>query len=461
MNNSNNQRTVMRAETRLLIICVVLLSLASGVQSQIAGQVHLSFGEKPFEYVATWSTPLPVQFSRARYGVSDNYPANAVEVSGWQSKFVDGGELANTQYIHRVSFAASPSVNKATLYYYQVWNDTDWSTLFSFRVPAVTSASRSWYSYFLRGSSIKDASASWYPKVTIFGDFGLSNPQIFPALLQDLATRETDFMVHNGDFAYDMYDDNGTNGDNWLNYVQPVYANIPVMTSVGNHEEKYNFSHYRARFTMPMFNQSENLFFSFNAGNTHWISFSSEAYFEYGSVDLIQKQLDFIEKDLIAANKERHIRPWIFAYAHRPMYCSDSDDDDCLFNRNEWKAELENLFYKYGVDIVFEAHQHTYERLWPTMNGRVLNSSTPGEPYRNPLAPVHIVTGAAGCPEDLQKFDKGPLGDWSAVRIADYGYGKLTILNDTHLTFDQVDKYRNVVDSILLIREQHVGYNQL
>ena len=31
---------------------------------------------------------------------------------------------------------------------------------------------------------------------------------------------------------YDLYDKNGTQGDDWLNFVQPLYANIPVMTSV-------------------------------------------------------------------------------------------------------------------------------------------------------------------------------------------------------------------------------------
>jgi hypothetical protein len=127
-----------RIESYSLIICVAILSITSGVHSQIASQVHLSLGEQPYEIVATWSTPLPTKFSVARYGLSGGYPANSIEVSGWQADFVDNGTLQRIQFIHRVSFSVLPSVRTSTLYYYQVWNDTDWSTLFSFRVPAVT-----------------------------------------------------------------------------------------------------------------------------------------------------------------------------------------------------------------------------------------------------------------------------------------------------------------------------------
>ena len=89
------------------------------------------------------------------------------------------------------------------------------------------------------------------------------------------------------------------------------------------------------------------------------------------------------------------------------MYCSNSDDSDCLppFN-NEWRYDLEGLFMKFGVDIVFEAHQHSYERLWPTYNGTVKNGTADlTNPYYHPGAPVHIVAGAAGCDESLDVFE--------------------------------------------------------
>jgi hypothetical protein len=55
---------------------------------------------------------------------------------------------------------------------------------------------------------------------------------------------------------------------------------------------------------------------------------------------------------------------------------------------------MEKFLYDYGVDLVIWAHEHSYERLWPLYNYKVQNGSY-AEPYRNPRAPVHIITGSA------------------------------------------------------------------
>ena len=75
-----------------------------------------------------------------------------------------------------------------------------------------------------------------------------------------------------------------------------------------------------------------NMFYSFNIGPAHVIGFSSEFYYytEYG-VSQIHNQFEWLEQDLIEANKpeNRAKHPWIITMAHRPMYCSTADDDDC------------------------------------------------------------------------------------------------------------------------------------
>ena len=58
--------------------------------------------------------------------------------------------------------------------------------------------------------------------------------------------------------------------------------------------------------------------------------------------------------------------------------------------------------------------------------------------YENAQAPTYIVTGAAGCPEDLDYYDELHHGPWSLVRSASYGYAHFRIVNSTHLHFQQL-----------------------
>jgi len=59
------------------------------------------------------------------------------------------------------------------------------------------------------------------------------------------------------------------------------------------------------------------------------------------------------------------------------------------------------------------------------------------EPYTNYEAPVHIVTGSAGCKEGREKFVPDQ-PDWSAFRSSDYGYTRMKLFNKTHLYVEQV-----------------------
>jgi hypothetical protein len=37
---------------------------------------------------------------------------------------------------------------------------------------------------------------------------------------------------------------------------------------------------------------------------------------------------------------------------------------------------VEDLLYKYGVDVHFQAHEHSYERMWPVYNLTVRSLSS-------------------------------------------------------------------------------------
>lgn len=361
---------------------------------------------------------------------------------------MDPGTLHHTQYIHTVIFTG---LIPGQIYVYRVGTSPEsvWSDQFTFH-------------------AMKDGT-DWSPSVALYGDFGFSNHQSLQRLSIDKEKNMYDAILHVGDLAYDMDSDNGYVGDKFMNMIQPLAAELPYMTCPGNHENAYNFTHYKARFNMPTDMNGDNMFYSFNMGPVHFISLSTEHYFflQYGVTQILRQYYWLIE-DLEEATKpeNRKLRPWIITMGHRPMYCSNTDKDDCT----KWhsivrdgipiihKFGLEKIFYEHGVDLMFWAHEHSYERLWPTFDDKVYNGSLK-EPYTNPRAPVHIITGSAGCQEDHDSFIPDPRG-WSAFRSDDYGYTRMKVFNSTHLYLEQVsdDKDGAVIDSLMIIKDSHGPY---
>lgn len=399
-------------------------------------QIHISFGEKSNDIVVTWSTFNDTLESRVKYGegIMDK------EAVGSAMEFVDGGKLKRSQWIHRVLLK---DLKYNTKYVYHVGSDYGWSELFTFKSPP--------------------AGEDWVVRAAIYGDMGNKNAHSL-SYLQDEAERgRYDVILHVGDFAYDMDSEEALVGDQFMRQIQPLAAMVPYMTCPGNHEEKYNFSNYANRFTMP--GEHSSLFYSFDLGPIHFISISTEVYYftEYG-IKLIPAQYQWLKDDLAkATSKEnRSRRPWIVLMGHRPMYCSNSDDVDCSLEYTRvglfGMFGLEPLLNEYGVDLVIWAHEHSYERTWPLFDNKVYNGSSE-HPYVNPRAPVHLITGSAGCQEENSPFKHHP-AEWSAFRSTDYGYSRLKAYNKTHLYIDQVDVNLNgkVIDAFWIVKEKHEAY---
>eukprot|EP00064_Thunnus_orientalis_P003392 superscaffoldBa00000274_g3401 len=366
-------------------------------------QVHLSFPGVPGSMEVTWTTFNKTE-SKVEYGLLGGRLFEMV-AKGDATLFVDSGMEKRKMYIHRVTLTG---LKPAATYVYHCGSDVGWSDVFSF-------------------TALND-STSFSPRFALYGDLGNENPQSLARLQKETQLGMYDVILHIGDFAYDMHEDNARIGDEFMRQIQSIAAYVPYMTCPGNHESTYNFSNYRNRFSMP--GQTESLWYSWNLGSAHIISLSTEVYFylEFGK-DLLFKQYEWLKKDLEVRLGRKDIKP--------PA------------------PGLEDLFYRYGVDLELWAHEHTYERLWPVYGDKVYNGSKE-QPYVNPKAPVHIITGSAGCREKTDRFNPNPK-DWSAFRSTDYGYTRMQVVNATHLYLEQVsdDQYGKVIDSIWVVKEKH------
>ncbi|XP_002133576.3 acid phosphatase type 7 isoform X3 [Drosophila pseudoobscura] len=405
-------------------------------------QVHLAFGESVLEMVVTWNTRDNTNESICEFGI-EGLQRLAKAPQG-PTAFVDGGPKKATQYIHRVTLT---NLEPNSTYRYHCGSQLGWSATYWFRT--------------------QFSHSDWSPSLAIYGDMGVVNAASLPALQRETQRGMYDAVIHVGDFAYDMCNENGEVGDEFMRQVETVAAYVPYMVCVGNHEEKYNFSHYINRFSMP--GGSENMFYSFDMGPVHFIGFSTEFYYftQFGLKQIVM-QYDWLERDLIEANRpeNRQKRPWIITFGHRPMYCSNANSDDCTNHETVVRKGLpflemfglEPLFYKYGVDVELWAHEHCYERMWPMYNYTVYNGSL-AEPYVNPGAPIHIISGAAGNHEGREPFlERMP--PWSAFHSQDFGYLRLQAHNRTHLYFEQVsdDKKGEVIDHFWVVKDKHGAY---
>ena len=436
------------------ILFIALFQLTICNYNYIPQQIHISYTGNPNEMMITWSTTLNTISSTVRYSELNSIDKlNYNETNYNITKFTDDGPLKNTQYIHRVRLTG---LKTGTDYIYSCGNDIyGWSTIYHF-------------STITKGPPWQNIT-----KFIFFGDLGDTNSVSLANIIEETQTHNIDAILHAGDFAYNFYDDNGNVGDRYMNDIQPLAANIPYMTAVGNHEYLYNFSHYINRFTMPdYYNGHGNMYYSWNIGPLHIITLSSEYYYFFPGQreQLVQQQYQWLENDLIRANlpQNRFKQPWIIVMGHKPFYCSNVAKDLCatidnpirvgLLVNNTRIYGLEYLLTKYSVDLTLWAHEHSYERLYPVYDYNVYKEGVYYKNktayYYNPKVPVQIISGSPGCNEKLTPF-KNKTFDWSAFRSETYGYGHMYAHNATHLNLVQISGTSGkTIDNLWIIKDR-------
>ena len=297
---------------------------------------YLQFSDS-IEMLVLWETDEPGP-SRVDYGLTD--------------EFGDHVEQTAPAMLHRVVLRA---LEPESTYHFHIKTGEAESDTFTFQ------------------TSVKESTPF---KFAVFGDSRTSAEQS-AGVGRLMASHHPRFLLHSGDLV-----SSGTEYDQWeeqfFTPLSETLAKIPIFPVLGNHEQ--NSEHFYNFFP-------SGPWYSFHYGNACFIALDTNTAsggFEPGS-----EQYGWLEQTLAQTNAL-----WRIVWFHHPPYSSGSHG--CSVIQRE---ALAPLLERYDVDMVFNGHDHIYERSFPMRTNR----------RDDEHGIIYTVTGGGGAP--LYPVDAG---EWTA-----------------------------------------------
>jgi hypothetical protein len=206
-------------------------------------------------------------------------------------------------------------------------------------------------------------------RFTVHGDTR-SQADSHLAVVNRIVSLDPHFGLHTGDLVYD-----GFSESDWRTYFAIICSlatcaqRIPLYYAIGNHEEESPL--YYDYFYLPHNNpDSSESFYSFDYGNSHFVSLDTEI--PYGPSS---PQYQWLIRDLRAA----YDKTYLFVFMHQHPYCAGGHNSNLAL-----REALCPLFEEYRVDMVFNGHSHFYQRNGPINGVIYLITAGGGAPLHTP-----------------------------------------------------------------------------
>ncbi len=215
------------------------------------------------------------------------------------------------------------------------------------------------------------------------------------------------FVLHTGDVV-----ESGNNKNMWNMFFKALNnygTETPVFATIGNHDTwgaplyfGHHFNHpnnggsaaidqsYKSKVTdanvLRLFENPDELTYSFNYGDAHFIVLNSGSY---GAQDqyILEAQRQWLIKDL-KANKDAK---WTIMLFHQPIYHRLGGNQD-----RPW---LYDVIESYGVDLVLQGHSHLVTRTYPMKNGKIVTKAV-DETIEKGIGTVYTTIGSTALNHD-------------------------------------------------------------
>lgn len=258
------------------------------------------------------------------------------------------------------------------------------------------------------------------------------NPDVTRRCAEGIFALRPNFMLHCGDVV-----DDGFAKQQWVfDLFEPcstLFAYVPVFPVIGNHERNSHW--YYDYFSLP----DPEYFYTYTYGNAQFFMIDSNKDCSPGS-----DQYRRIEK---ALSESKAV--WKFTAHHHPCFSADENDyGDHLKGKAgadfTWGdsnvRQLVPLYEKYGVDIAFAGHIHSYERTWPILQMTI--NQARGVRY--------IVSGGGG--GGLEQA--APQRSWFTLHVARGHHYCFASVHDRTIQFKAYDLNGRLFDTFELTKSK-------
>lgn len=248
-------------------------------------------------------------------------------------------------------------------------------------------------------------------RFAVVGDSGAGTPEE-SAIVAAIDAAVPELVLHTGDIAYGA----GTHQQvetRFLEPYEPLLDHVPLYASLGNHDAATGGgAPLLAAIVLPTNDvDGDSRFYSFEWGAVHFVALDSNLSLAPGSA-----QLAWLDADL-AASADATFRVVFF---HHPPYSSSKNGSNRAL-----REALSPVLDRHRVDLVFNGHDHVYERTLPMVGGAVADASA-GPDYVDAPGTIYVVTGGGG-----QALYPAGSSDFTAVTESAFHFVEVDVSGNT------------------------------
>lgn len=355
--------------------------------------LHLTYPAEDASAVIAmnWATGPDTIYAEVRLGTApdaldDIYLGHSFDFTGL-------GE----QMLHEVHIC---DLEPSTTYYYQAGGPGGWSEVYTF-VTAPELGSDDEFTFAVTGDSRSDTNELW------------------TEALEGASSHGADLLLFTGDAVE-------TGGiqvqwDSWFAAGEGLMSEMPYIPANGNHD-LYTVN-YLTQFALPR--DEDN--FAVRYGNALIISLNDFPLHDPQALETTTRE--FL-RETLEANQDV---TWTFLINHRAFYSASNHGSTAVLQR-EWLP----LIDEFEVDLVFNGHDHNYERSRPIRRGEVTEM---GE------GTIFVISAGVGAP----MYDNGSEW-WTEVSEKVPSYGIVDV-DGNELSFTAYRLDGTVIDSFTLTKQ--------